>query len=1021
MRIIFSLLFVVVSLFASDFGTLSVLVLKNGKPLAFQKLTILNVENKKMINGTTDDDGYFFTKAEKGKYRIELLIKDKQKAQAFMRKTIVVEPNKDSQVIVSLKKDDSIAFIDTEMPKTATKTVNKKIITQNGTLLLDLFSSETKKKIANATIYVKGLNTEAKSNIKGSVTLELPAGKHTLSIIHPDYSVQTLNVEVKPKEIVSKQIALSPASMELDEFVVLAPHIEGSVEASISEERNSDAVGNVLGSEEFSKSGDSSVASALKRVSGITIVGGKYVYVRGLGDRYSSVLLNGLNIPSPEPNKRVVPLDIFPTSVVQSITIQKSYTSDIPASFGGGTVLIKSKGIPEDGKGYAKLGLELLVNNSTGKKIITNSDNAKSLPAEVLNAGKNFTQLSNQTQNVLNYRTLNQQTKTLQPGKKIGLSVGKSFTVTDNVTLGASASISYKNWSDADYIVNDKYVVLNGDTTATHAANIQTQQSKINNQMSGMINLGINYFENNKIKYTYFTTSNETDRTLISTIDYSGGDDIRHKTYYEFNTKTLKMHQLSGSNDIRFSGSTDGYFDNLLINWAGESAVARRKEPGTAEYTYLSNVNTPVNWDKNNNYYYYFNLNDNVNNYRVDLTLPYKFMGNDNYTKVGLFIYDKKREYDSRTYSIFATGTLPSHPEDSMDTIYKIYGDKLDFRPSYDPRDSYSATQTLTAFYLKQLFSVTHDLDLIVSARVEDSKQQLTDASQSYDPLLTSDLFPSLGLTYRFDDDNMQLRLAYAKTISRPDFREFSSGIYLDPITENDVFGNPNLKATYIHHLDLKYEWYLSSDELFSVAVFAKQFINPIEEVMKPNNTQGGVFRVTYQNAESADSRGLEFDYRKRFGFLGKSFENLLFSTNIAYIQSNIVLNKDPYNDYTNNLTSKTRPMQGQSPYVANFILGYDNSDSGNSALFLFNQIGERIVSLGTNGNKDIYQQAFAKLDFVWKYKLAPKKKGDLFGYALRFKASNILDSEVVYTQGSNVTTKTKPGRFYSLKLNINY
>jgi TonB-dependent receptor len=395
-------------------------------------------------------------------------------------------------------------------------------------------------------------------------------------------------------------------------------------------------------------------------------------------------------------------------------------------------------------------------------------------------------------------------------------------------------------------------------------------------------------------------------------------------------------------------------------------------------------------------------------------------MENNNYTKVGLFTYDKNRKYDSRTYSIYATGTLPAHPQGSMDSIYKEYGNKLDFRPSYDPRDSYAATQSLTAFYLKQLFSFTHNFDLIASARMENSTQQLTDSSQTYAPLTTSDVFPSLGLTYRFYDD-MQLRFAYAKTISRPDFREFSSGVYRDPITENDVFGNPNLKATYINHLDLKYEWYLSSDELFSIAIFAKEFTNPIEKVMKPNNTQGGVFLVTYQNAKSATSYGAELDYRKRFNFIDKSLNNFLFATNLSIIQSNIILNDNPNNSYTSRLTTKDRPMQGQSPYVVNLTFGYDNADSGDSALLLFNQIGKRIVSLGTDNNKDTYEQPFTKLDFVTKWKLNEKREDDLFGYSLGFKAENLLDSKKEFTQGSNVTASTKPGRYFSLKLDITY
>ena len=1029
MRFIYLTLLLMASLYSAEFGDISLVVIKDGRPLMNQNFVIYKVlkndskttlDKTTPINAKTDEDGYFYSKMATGDYQIQLISRDNGIAQAFVRKNVAVKSGEESQIIVSLKADNGLAFIDAEAPtETNAPSVVQLAKVQTGSLLLTLFSSQDKKKIAKATIYVKGLNAEASSDKNGFVDLTLPEGEQTLSIIHSDFSAQTIKVTIIAKEAISKTLELSPVAMELDEFVVLAPHIEGSVAAVIAEQKNNDAVGDVLGSEQFGKSGDSSVASALKRVSGVTIVGGKYVYVRGLGDRYSTVMLNGLHIPSPEPTKRVVPLDIFPTSVVESITIQKSYTGDIPASFGGGTVLIKSKDIPKDDDGYVKLGLELIANDSTGKSVTTNSDNSKPLPASVTNAGHNFSQLAKQTQNVVEYRTLNHAKTTLQPGVKFELSGAKSFVLSDNFTLGAAATFSYKNSADGYDIVNDKYVLSNGATTPYHAANIQTQETTLSEQTAGTLNVGMEYYKKNKIKYSYFTTSNNDDRTVQSKINYGAGEDVRDKTYYEYSTKNVTTNQLIGSNEIAFSNSTDGYFDNLKIDWAWENAQATRDEPGTLEYNYLSNATTPEYWDKNGNYYYYFKLNDNVSNYRVDFTLPFLFNDNENYVKAGIFIYNKSRDFDSRTYSLFANNA--TNLNGKMDTVYKNNASSFEFRPSYSPTDSYRATQDVSAFYLKELLSVTHDVDVIASVRMEESTQQLTDAEATYAPLKTTDFFPTLGLTYRFDNDAMQLRLAYAQSVSRPDFREFSKSAYLDPITENDVFGNPDLKSTYINHLDLKYEWYLSDDEIFSFALFSKYFTDPIEKVMKPNNTQGGVYKVTYQNAESASSYGAEMDYRRKFGFISDSLENLLFATNVAFIQSNIVLNKDPNNDYTSQLTTKTRAMQGQSPYVLNFTLGYDNADKGDSALFLFNQIGESVSSLGTNGNKDVYQQPFAKLDFVTKWKISEKEKGDFFGYALRLKIENLLDSAQEFTQGDLVSSSVKPGRYYSLKLDVKY
>ncbi len=1027
MRYILIVLLFLTSVYSADFGEISVVVIKDGKPLAKQELIIfklINKENKKSLDLTnkvaalTDEDGYFYSKMQVGEYQIQLLAKENGIPQAFVRKNILVEANRESQVIVSLKKDNSLAFIDTEAPENKNITqadTNKTIAT--GVVLLTLSSTEDKKKVAGATIYVKGQSTEAKTDKNGFAELKLPVGEQIISVIHQDFSAQTIKVTVIAKDDVTKFVELSPAAMELAEFVVLAPHIEGSVAASISEERNNDAVGNVLGAEQFSKSGDSSVASALKRVSGITIVGGKYVYVRGLGDRYSTVMLNGLHIPSPEPTKRVVPLDIFPTSVVESITIQKSYTGDIPASFGGGTVLIKTKDIPKSDDGYASLGLELLVNDSTGKSVITNSDNFVPLPGSAL-IGGNLVSGNAVTNDVLNNRSLNHENATIQPGKKVEISAGKSYQLSDDFSLGATGTFFYKNTSDSDHIDNKKYVYdLNSQEVALDVI-VSTDIAKFNTEVGGMVNIGMDYFENNSIKYTFFTTEKTTDSTTLSSIDNTGALEDREKTYYEYVVSRLASHQLTGTNDLRFSDSTDGYFDNLKIDWAFENSQANRDEPGTVDYNYKHET-SGLNWDKQV-WYYYFILDDKVNNYRADFTLPFKLNDNDNYTKAGVFLYNKSRDFDSRRFYMGSYLVNDLMPED-IDTIYNKYANDLYFQSSFRDTDSYQATQDVTALYVKQLISVTHDLDIIASVRQENSSQQLTDAEAVYAPLETSDLFPSLGVTYRFDNDDMQIRLAYATTISRPDFREFSNSRYKDPVTENIVFGNPDLKATYISHLDLKYEWYLSADEIFSVALFSKEFENPIEKVIKIEDGQQNTFLEKYENADSASSYGVEVDYRKRFGFIDESLDKLLFGTNVALIESTIKLNNDPNNEFTSRLTTKERAMQGQSPYVINLTLGYDDVDSGNSALFLFNQIGERIVSLGTDHNEDIYEQPFAKLDFVTKWKLSEKEKDDWFSYSLRFKAENLLDSTQEFTQGDNTTSSVKPGRYYSLKFNMKY
>ena len=1041
MRIFILVSMLTLNLFAAAAGELSLYILKDGKPLPKQHVVIFQLPKQESNafqavqsrpEGTefiSDEQGYLAVALPEGNYQLQLVAKEHGVAQAYVKKNFAIAASKQTQIILSLRSDNTLQFTDMEAPatvkETALKTEKK---AAKGSVALTLLSAENGEPVVGARVFVAGLKTDTVSNKKGQVLLDIPEGNQTISVIHTAFSSQSVKIAVVPNEMISKTVELSPASMELDEYVVLAPHIEGSVASVIAEERNSDAVGNVLGSEQFSKSGDGNAAAALKRVSGVTIVGGKYVYVRGLGDRYSTVMMNDLHIPSPEPTKRVVPLDIFPTSVIQSIAIQKSYTADLPASFAGGTVLIRTKDVPEGEEGYASGSVTFYMNDSTGKQAMTNGDNSVGLPSSVISASDNFHVINGGDQSLTNdalyYRSLNHEYTTLDPGVKVEISAGDSYDITDNFSIGASGTLYYKNTSESNQVDFEKYV-YNIDTKETDLdSKINADVTTLDTQYAGMLNLATNIYETNTLKYTLFATYEETDETTFSHTDYSGAIEDKDKTYYAYNEKLLLMNQFSGHHDLRFGRGTDGYFDNLVVDWAAETAKATRLEPGTVEYTYLYQSGG-VNWNQSTNYYYY-DLKDDVTNYRADFKLPYEFNGNENYTQAGAFVYNKSRKFDERKFymtDFAASGT----GIDLSQPIDQIYADASqgDFRFMSNDADqgSYKATQDVYAGYLKQLFSLTHDLDLIGSVRMESSTQQLirTKTGYKYDPLETSDLFPSLGLTYRFGGD-MQVRAAYSHTITRPDFREFSPNKFQDPVTGNTVFGNPYLQPTYIDNYDLKYEWYFAADEMFSFGLFAKEFTDPIEQVVRIDPVDGNQLLQTYRNAASATSYGAELDLRKRFGFIAPALDKLLFATNLAYIQSDVKLKTDANDTYVSNLTSKSRPMQGQSPYVINVQFGYDDPVRGDSALFMFNQIGERIAMLGTNGNKDMYEQPFAKLDFVtlWKLNNYIFTDSDL-GFLVKFKATNILDSEKTMTQGDKTVYRTKPGREFELSLKITY
>ena len=1041
MRFIWSVIFISSTLLAAN-GELSLYILKDGKPLPKQEVALFHLGDdpseaaatSKIADYMTDEDGYLYRTLAAGKYQVQVLAREKGIAQAFVKKNFVIVGGKQTQIILSLKQDNSLGFADMEAPaKLETASVEQTKNLVNGTVALTLLSGEDEAPVVGARIFVPGVKLDAVSNDKGQAVINLPEGNRSISIIHTAFSSQNVKVNVRPNEMVMKTVELSPASMELEEFVVLAPHVEGSVASVIAQERNSDAVGNVMGAEQFSKSGDDNAASALKRASGLTIVGGKYVYVRGLGDRYSTILFNDLNIPSPNPTKRVVPLDIFPTSAISSITIQKSYTADLPGNFGGGTILIDSINIPKE-EGFVKASYRVKYNKGTGKSVNQNPNPAVAMPGSVIAASNNFQQIYSQpkynldpqyTIDMINYRRYDRKQGVLPPGQKLEVSGGKSVNFDDiGLKVGVTGSVFYQNDSRADNVNFDKYLLVPATGENYLSQIVRREVTSFDEEYGGLISVAADFEDDHKVKYTFFNIYQNNDYTTTGMTNFTGDATPYDLTYYESFKKTIALNQFNGQHHLRFSNDTDGYFDDLELNWAYEFGKATRKEPGSVEYKYDHLYQAPTLNKKI--WFYYGDLEDKVENWRIDLKVPFLFNDRDNYTKVGYFSYDKNRDFDNRRFKMqhdYANSD-PELEKPIDDILNTANEDHWLFTTNYRAADAYKAKQEVRAFYLSQLISVLNSVDLVVGIRHEESTQQLIDAESGvpYDPLKTDDWFPGLGLTYRMNED-MQWRLGYSTTITRPDFREFSPNRYKDPVTGDIVFGYPGLKSTYINNADLKYEWYMTPGEMFSLALFGKQFTNPIETVQSlDTQSDSQNYLVSYRNAQSATSYGIELDLRKRFGFISEDLEDLLFATNFSYIKSSVKIKRDPDDEFLKALTSTDRSMMGQSPYVVNVSLGYDSVETGNSALFFFNQIGERLVTIGTYNYADSYEEPFAKLDFVTKWNLNNNYENtSAVTYAIKFKATNILDSTKRITQDGKDTLYFKPGQEYSVSFSVKY
>lgn len=951
-----------------------------------------------------------------------------------------------SQVFLTMSGEGAKAELDVPLSALKqefnTEAVKKLADGPKGTLTFVVVNAATNEPVANAKLYFKGYDLEGTTDAQGVASIPLPEGSYDVSVVHPQYVMSVKkDIAIQANHTFTENLALTKSDFVLEEYVVSAPFVEGGLASTISAMKDSDVLGDAISSEQFTKSGDSTASGALKRVTGITVVDDKYIFIRGLGERYSTILLNDMHIPSPEPTKRVVPLDIFPTGVIQNMDVQKTYSADLPGTFAGGTVMIKSKDIPKEDN-YIKGSIGLSMNDNTGEDVLVGEHNDHAMPGLILKHSENFSVLTQEVKigNVVlaegltaeekeelnkamvNYRDYGLKKRTLKPGQDVSVSAGQSFKTSSGLKYGFAGTLYMKSGEKLTKLEKHDYQHIQATGEDLHTEVSEFDVVSIKEQMGGLFSVGVDDLENHSAKYTLLLLDESTDITNFGTKNKLVEETYHERTFLQYKEQDLIAHQLNGTSIV--GEDLDFYFDEVQIDWGVETAEAKRLEPGTFEYEYKEGTGDELVLDAKKLFYLYSNLEDKVDNLRFDVTLPFRFNRRENYTKFGYFSYNKTRDLDNRRFKIKYDDSLDPSPVDDALSEENVDAGIIDVLDSYKADDFYTAEQDVTAFYVSQLISPRQDLDVTLGVRMEDSNQSLQVGQREEEYSLdTSDVLPAIGGTYRINSDH-QLRFGYSETLSRPDFREFSPNRYKDPLTGHIVFGYEQLEYTTVSNLDLKYEWYPSYNELVSFGVFGKEFINPIETVRAQADED---IEISYRNAESAETFGLEFGFRKNLDGLSPKLENFFLAGNYTWIDSSITLDKDnPENandQFIPFLTTEERPMQGQSPYVVNLQFGYDNLNTRRSATLLYNEFGERIIELGINGNPDVYQQPFKKLDFVLKWGLndTHDEQRKKIGYTLSFKAKNLLNSEVVAKQGDQISLRGEPGRSYSLSLSAKF
>jgi outer membrane receptor protein involved in Fe transport len=857
----------------------------------------------------------------------------------------------------------------------------------------------------------------------GKFRIELPEGTYELRTFYPLYQGQRVqNVVVNAGKVTRLDLSLEPKGDQEIEVVEVIVEPEKATEATqLLIRKKAAAVTDSVSAETISKQPDPDIAGVVKRQPGMSVVDDKYIIIRGLSERYSTVTLNSASLPTTEPEQRVVPMDLFPSDVVESVNIVKSYTPDLPGESTAGLVQVDTKDSPEtfEIKASGKLGYN---SETTGKDYLTYKggdwdwlgydDDTRKLPGIIPDArlrrigigGIGFTpeQLEKFGESFENI--WNPKEKTAAPNHGGSFYIGDTIKDKFGYVFSFTYDKSYQNVEDEEVVL---YRVGSGnDLEVAHDYDIERSHKDVH--WTTVLNLGYKLDAQNKFSLKNLYTRKSKDEVRL----YEGFNDNLRKdvrdTRLYWKEEDVYSAQLSGEHFILglpFVTPIKGL--ESTITWNLSYAIASLDEPDMREVLYefepsiddytLANVTqSGSRW--------FTELDEDTWEGNLDWEMNVRdLIGHPLKIKFGPAASYRDRDFDHRRFRFTHRNTagidLTQDPETLFSPIY-IDPDGFEITETTREIDSYDADHLILGNYIMADTSVYEKLRLVGGVRVEYSDQEL-ESADPFNPEADdiqvdnedTDWLPALNLIYSLRKD-MNLRCSFSQTLDRPEFREIAPFEFTDIHGGYATVGNPDLKRALIRNYDLRWEWFLSPIELLAVSVFYKDFDDPIERVVQPTIQ----IRQTFQNADGADNIGFELEIRKNLGFIHHWLNPFNIFANYTYVDSDVDLDKKG----SEIMTSSSRPLQGQSDHIANVVLEYQSDKWDMTARLLYNHIGERISEAGAFGLPDVYQESNDWLDL-----LLIKKFGK---WGIKFSAKNLLDEEIEFTQGGKLYHKFKEG-----------
>jgi len=886
--------------------------------------------------------------------------------------------------------------------------------------------SETNEELIGANILIMNSTVGASTDMDGSYSIRnINPGIYSVRVSYISYQTIIIDkVEFRSGEHKMLNLSMKPSSTELTEVVITADAIRNTEANMLKIQKNSFGIVDAISAELISKNNSSDGADILKRMSGITISEGKFAYIRGVGDRYNSTLLNGASVSSTEPEKKSFSYDILSASLIENIVTAKTFTPDQPAEFTGGLVQIKTIEFPE--RFFIDISTATSYSSNTNLKPYQTyqggktdwlgiDDGTRSLPSligsSLVTAGSFPTDADKKLQQIGQSFANNWNTNSTKAPLNDNLKVafGNRYFFNES-TLGYIGSLTYSSNYDTREIERNLY-----DFEGPRVLNTGITSSN-NVTWGGLFNLSIKLNENNKISFkNMYNHNTDNEITRLEGEDYYTTQ-LRKTTALRFISRSLYTTQLSGMHHLPFLNSTK-------INWIADYSQGLRDEPDARIYGYQKDAleqSDPYRFvlDQSFTYRFFSALKDNSAGFKIDFNnSPFENPALPSF-KFGFAFDNKSREFNAR---FFGFKNKPGGNFMEEDLILQ-QGVDVVFRPENinpnfievieitKPSDNYKSSQKLFAGFLMGDASILDNLKIITGLRFEYSNQILNSASSTGTPIDVnskySDILPSLSITWIYNP-LINFRFAYSRTLARPEFRELAPFTYYDFVSNESVQGNPELKRSLIQNLDFRFEYFMSGNELVAVSLFAKQFENPIEQVLIAASQFNPI--RSYANANSASNYGVELELRKNLSFISDYIQNFSFIGNLSLIKSNVRLDESGFQE-------KSRPMQGQSDYVFNAGVYYESPEISLSTSLVYNKVGEKISKAGYAGLGDVIEKPRDQIDF--------SISKDIFDFLkVKLVVKDILAQDNLFIQKSPLGEKTfsKDLRSNTYSLTLSY